>query len=397
MTEESGIMSNASPKLRPGLLYRIPLVRRPFFQRDFVASQRDAAIAERDAAIAELDRLRSVIDVEKSRGSDRAAEIARIAEYISRDASVLQYRQAYFEAYGHTPPEPGVPAARPYPDPASSLSYKQKLTGLLPISNGRGAEIGPLDIPLLSKDEADILYVDHLDTEGLQKKYPTLTNIAPVDRPMVNNNLADTLRADSPLDYLVASQVMEHVPNPVRWLREAAETLHTGGLLALSLPDRRMTFDFLRHESRPSDVVSAYLNDAIVPDVRSVYDHHSQASLINMKWASELSVTPEEIVDGYGSVQPPLATDSHMEYVYGAKDGKYFDVHAWVFTPPSFLILMAQLTQEGFIPFRCRQFYPTDKHCSDRGNSSFTVILEKVSDDCSRRELRKSFLMCLGG
>ena len=145
-----------------------------------------------------------------------------------------------------------------------TLTYRDKLVGMLPLENGTGAEIGPLNWPVLSKQETRVLYVDHLDTQGLREKYPALDNIVEVDRPMVSNSLEETLKPDAPLDFIVASHVFEHVPNPIRWLREAAAVLRPGGRLALALPDRRMTFDILRHETRPSDVISAFLEDDIV-------------------------------------------------------------------------------------------------------------------------------------
>jgi len=410
---------------------RIPFVRRPFYQRDRalaelsrVVAERDAAlsecqeqgraitelsgtIAERDAALSESEqrveqRDRTIKELSgrianlEDAFSKSNAKLSEITKFIKSIPAVLQYRQAYFETFDHAAPPPSLPAARAFPLTNTSLSYKEKLTGLLPISNGKGAEIGPLDIPILSKEESNVLYVDHLDTEGLQEKYPNVANIVPIDRPMVNDSLFDTLRSDGPLDYIVASQVFEHVPNPIRWLHEAAKVLRPGGFLALALPDRRTTFDLLRQESRASDLVSAYLQDAVVPDIRSVYDHHSQAAYINMLWATPLSVTPEEVVDGCGLVQPKRATDNYMEYVYSAKEGTYFDVHAWVYTPPNFLIIMAQLALDGFMPFRCHQFYPTDENCGDRGMYTFFVILEKADKDIEVSDLRNSFLRCLG-
>jgi SAM-dependent methyltransferase len=213
---------------------------------------------------------------------------------------------------------------------------------------------------------------------------------------MINDSIADTLKADGPLDYIVASQVFEHVPNPIRWLYEVASVLRTGGLLALSLPDRRMTFDFMRSESRSSDLVSAYLEDAVIPNPRSVYDHHSQAAFINMSWAASDSVTPRQIMEGQGAVKPRLATNDYLQLTMDAKRGVYLDVHAWVYSSPSFLLIMAQLAKDGFLPFRCHQFYPTDEASGDRGNSSFTVVLEKADEPFDLVDLRKSYLMPLG-
>ncbi len=360
---------------------RIPLLRRPFYQRD-------VAIAERDRLRAENARL-------KSEASASDETLARQSAYFDTDSATLQYRQAYFEVNGAIAPGSALPSARAYPKSGTGLSYAQKLLDLLPLSSGKGAEIGPLNIPLVSKHQANVLYVDHLDTENLRQKYASVDGIVDIDRPMVNDNLADTLRNDGPLDYVVGSQVLEHVANPIRWLREVAEILKPSGQLAVSVPDRRLTFDFLRYTSRPADMVSAYLQDTVTPDVRSVYDHHSQASYVNMSWATPLSMIPDDIVSGRGAVSPKLATDKHLALTQQALRGEYLDVHAWVFTPSSFLITMAQLAADGFLDFRCSQFYPTDAAAPDRGSSSMVAILDKT-DGVSPSELRRSFLLPLG-
>lgn len=315
--------------------------------------------------------------------------------YLDTVAAVLQYREAYYEVRGHVAPGTALPIARAWPKADTNLSYKEKLTGHLDLA-GRGAEIGPLNIPLLSKDESRVSYVDHLDTAGLRKKYPTLQDIVPVDLPMINHSLEDTLRPVAPLDYIVGSQVMEHVPNPIRWLQELSKVLKVGGLVALSLPDRRLTFDFFREETRPAEIVSAFLHDAVIPSVQSVYDNQSLATAINMHWAIPGSLYPDDVVTGRGAVSPPKAATNHLELTNIAKSGKYLDAHCWVFTPPSFLLVMAQLATDGFLPFRCHQFYPTNPKSGDRGSSSFTIVLERGADDMPNQDKRRSFLLPLG-
>src|SRR5262249_30299231 len=181
------------------------------------------------------------------------AMLSQYREYVDRLPPVLRYRQAYFEINGSIAPGAGIPVARAWPEEDKGISYEDKLLGKLELSNGKGAEIGPLNLPVTSKRKCNVLYVDHLDTDGLRKKYqtdPTVKGIVEIDRPLVNGSLKETLIADAPLDYIVASQVFEHVPNLLQWLQEGAAVLRTGGLLAISLPDRRMTFDFLREETQ---------------------------------------------------------------------------------------------------------------------------------------------------
>lgn len=315
--------------------------------------------------------------------------------FLSTDAHVLQYRRAYFEVHGHVAPGDALPSARAWPQPDTpGLTYKDKLTRHINLS-GKGVEIGPLNYPLLTKDESEVYFVDHVDTEGLKAKYPSLSDIAPVDLPMVDDNLETTLRPIAPIDYLVGSQVMEHVPNPIRWLNEIAASMHDGAMVSLSLPDRRLTFDFFREETKPAEMVSAFLRDETIPNVLSVYDNQSLATAVSMPWLFSDSIFPDAIVAGRGAVSPRKVQADHLAITRIAQGGTYLDAHCWVFTPPSFLLLMAQLAEDDFLPFRLHQFYPTNPASSDRASASFIVIMERVSD-VTPQEKRRSFLMPLG-
>ncbi len=53
-----------------------------------------------------------------------------------------------------------------------------------------------------------------------------------------------------PADLLVASHVIEHVPDLITWLREIASVLKPTGQARLAIPDRRYTFDLLRVETQ---------------------------------------------------------------------------------------------------------------------------------------------------
>jgi SAM-dependent methyltransferase len=373
---------------------RIPLVRRPFYQRDM-------AIAERDRAVLERDKIIAVLEHENAKLRQEIVTLTLLdasANYLDRDAIVLQYRRAHYEAHGTIAPGAALPTARAWPRSDHGLTYEDRLTGLLPIDQV-GAEIGPLNIPLLSKSKHRVLYVDHLDTVGLRKKYLSVEGIVEIDRPMINHSLEETLKGDYPLAYICASQVMEHVPDPIRWLNEAATALKVGGLIALSLPDRRFTFDLFRTESRTTDLVAASLNGLKVPDVRAVYDNQLLATAVNVPWITQESSTPDQVFLGRGAVTPTKVQPDHMAQVRLAQAGEYLDEHVWVFTPPNFLMIMAQLVTDGLIPFKCHQFYPTSDGSDgvyDRSLSSFTVVLEKIDGRTSQREARLSFLMALG-
>ena len=82
--------------------------------------------------------------------------------FIDTLGSVVVYRQSYFEANGVIPKGAAIPCAQAWPHAEQNLSYIQKLIGMLPTATGKGAEIGPLNSPILSKEHCDVLYVDQI-------------------------------------------------------------------------------------------------------------------------------------------------------------------------------------------------------------------------------------------
>ena len=89
----------------------------------------------------------------------------------------------------------------------------------------KGLEIGPLQRPIVSKEiSPQILYLDYLSTEDLKKKYeyaPEKNQIVEVDYVIREGySLNQVLEKDLPFDYIIASHVIEHVPNPISWFNE---------------------------------------------------------------------------------------------------------------------------------------------------------------------------------
>jgi SAM-dependent methyltransferase len=317
------------------------------------------------------------------------------ARFVDLIPAVIRYREAYFATRGHVAPGAALPMARAWPEPDEFLSYKRKLLSGM-ASGDRVVEIGPLNIPIVLKDEANVLYVDHLDTAGLHAKYPGVDGIVEIDRAMADGTIAGALSDDGQFDYIVASQVMEHVPDAISWLQDCASVLRVGGRLAISLPDRETTFDLIRDETRPADMVTANFQRARVPDVRAVYDNQTLAAYISMHFLNPASLFSADIIKGRGAIPAPIIQPDPMAVVQRSHAGEYLDAHCWVFTSPSFLMLMARLAMDEFIPFRCKQFYPTSPKSYDRGSASFITILEKVGNEISLEERSRSFLLALG-
>jgi SAM-dependent methyltransferase len=95
-----------------------------------------------------------------------------------------------------------------------------------------------------------VRYVDRLTREQAIAAYPELRVHA---GEMVEPDFVIDLATEdlSPLrghgfDFFIANDVIEHVPNPLKLLRDVHDVMKPGALLFLSAPDRDFTFDIRR-------------------------------------------------------------------------------------------------------------------------------------------------------
>ncbi len=112
---------------------------------------------------------------------------------------------------------------------------------------GKGIEIGAFHSPLAVPAEAEVTYVDRFSTDDAARLFQEAASHDSVVRPSVLAP-ADHLPmfADGSLDFVLASHLLEHLPNPIRALAEWHRILRRGGTLVILLPDCRYTFDWRR-------------------------------------------------------------------------------------------------------------------------------------------------------
>jgi len=236
------------------------------------------------------------------------------------------------------------------------VDRRARLLGSLDPTHLRGAEIGALNRPIVRKDEGDILYIDHADREGLLHIFGhtdmDLSTILEVDAVWGESRLIECL--PGPVDYILASHVIEHVPDLLGWLREVRDALVPGGQLRLAVPDRRYTFDLLRRESGLADVLDAYLRGARAPLPRAVLEFVLMTREVSAQKAWLGQIDPEALRAATPSI--PNAITLAREVL---ETGRYVDSHCWIFTPASFAGLMEGLSQAELLGMECTEFHDT--------------------------------------
>lgn len=252
------------------------------------------------------------------------------------------------------------------------------------LKSGTGLELGPLTSPVVKKSEGDIYYLDHMSQADLRKKYKNepvdLDKIVPVDY-VLKSSLKDTV-GKKKFDYVIASHVIEHIPDTVSWLHDVSSILNPGGILSLVIPDKRFTFDIERNVSQPTEVISSYIDKLEKPTSSMMYDF---ASL----YAENIDAVSVWRDADYYLKLPPKHRWSHEQAVQmcleNTKPGEYIDCHCYVYTPASFIEILRKLTKDDLIDFELCSFMETQEN-----EIEFYVSLKKIGRKSTKsNRLRK--------
>lgn len=226
-----------------------------------------------------------------------------------------------------------------------------RLTHDVPLPEARGLEFGPANNPTALPEGIRVAYVDRaVDAQA------GLDEAVPIDHAWAGSgSLASVLGTDG-LDFAIAAQVAQYVPNLLGWFRGIHAVLRPGGVLNLSLPDRRFMFDAGRADSTIAELVEADLLDYGRPSPRQIFAHTYQA----------LAIEPGGIWAGEDPARAPrLCGEAALALAYEqARDthasGRYQECHCWVFTPLSFLDLVEAAARLGLFPFVLNRIAATE-------------------------------------
>jgi len=182
----------------------------------------------------------------------------------------------------------GDPAAA---HPPGAPHRKQRLLSTID-RNGNGVEISPGDDPVAPK------------AEGF--------NVHAVE------DLAEVTGRPNHYDWIIASHVIEHMPDLIAFLGDCDAILNDRGVLSLMIADKRHAFERARPISGIAAVIDAHVAGQKAP---------SQGALAE-----------------------------HRLYAAGHQD-----VHTWCFVPHAFRLLVEDLHLLGYTRLREVGFHPTER------------------------------------
>jgi predicted SAM-dependent methyltransferase len=150
---------------------------------------------------------------------------------------------------------------------------------------GEGLEIGALQDPLRVKKGVKVRYVDLLPTEQLRTLHPHKAHrLVEVDVVDDGERLATV--GDHTQDFVIANHFLEHCEDPIGTLRNLLRVVKAGGVVYLSVPDKRFIFD----RDRPSTTLEHLLRDHEHGPEGSRHAHYDEVVRLAMKVEGEAAV-----------------------------------------------------------------------------------------------------------
>lgn len=243
---------------------------------------------------------------------------------------------------------------------AALRARREQFLALRDLSVGHGLEIGPLDSAVTDPATDDVSYVDVFDREGMVSQYSADENVIlelipeihyPLDDGGVIRSLDEAAAAGAPYDWVVASHVIEHVPDVIGWFGQLARLTVDEGALVLAVPDRRYCFDRHRPPTTTGQMIAAHEAGDRRPGVRAVYDFFSTAVTVDTQRLREGGPPPTRAARMYDAA----AVEDALKR---CRAGEYVDCHVWTFTPESLLDQVRELRGLGLCDWRVEKLVP---------------------------------------
>jgi predicted SAM-dependent methyltransferase len=180
-----------------------------------------------------------------------------------------------------------------------------------------------------------------------------LDNIEEVDFVWHGETFQELIGKTGCYDWIIASHVIEHVPDLISYLQQCEALLKSDGILSLVIPDKRYCFDYFSSSSSTGSVLDAYSEKRVRPSHGQIFDHIANASKRNgnIAWSSDGLGGADELVHTFAEAQ------AHWEKSVSTTD--YIDAHCWRFTPTSFLLMVSDLLSLGLINLEVKAEFDT--------------------------------------
>ena len=264
-------------------------------------------------------------------------------------------------------------------------------------------EVGASYSPIAPRAEGwNTKIVDHACRAELVEKYKQerdvwVDRIEEVDFIWTAGSIADAVpdALRGSFDFMIASHVIEHVPDFISFLNSAEQVLSPSGTVILAVPDKRFCFDYFRPLSMTGDMLEANEEKRSRHTRRTAYEHwfYTVTRRGQGAWG-------QEPVTGLELSNPFAFAMSKLNGLSSAPDAAYVDLHVWKFCPSSFALILLELARMGKTDWFVDRITPAmgcEFHAFlRRGASERVSVLNEKEFDAKRLELLKCVLREMG-
>lgn len=207
---------------------------------------------------------------------------------------------------------------------------------------GAGIEIGAFTQPTDLPPELSVEYYDKFPADIIRTMYDAHCG-RPLVEPVYHGN-AEILSGigDKTFDFIIANHVIEHIEDPVCFLKSAAAALRPDGRIMIAAPNKRVSFD----KNRALTPFAHHIDDHVLGAQGSRSGHY-------LDWAMNV-----------GGLRGEAATAHALQL-----DRDDFSIHYHVWDENTFLTFVAESITHFSIPLSVK--------FSFSGNAEIVVILEK--------------------
>jgi SAM-dependent methyltransferase len=217
-------------------------------------------------------------------------------------------------------------------------------------------EIGASHSPLIPKHDGwNTCVVDHTTRNDLIKKYSHNEDRAKIIEEVDVVWAGGALHEFFPIsqrgsyDAIVASHVLEHMPDPIGFMKSCEMLLKPEGKLVLALPDKRRCFDFFGNLSTTGDLLESHMNGNITHTLRAAFNDVAYA--VKNNGAIGWGPTQEAHFGFVHSLDRALGCAKRSRHF----PSEYFDHHGWRFVPSSFSLIVLELGALKYIDYEIEQ------------------------------------------
>lgn len=231
------------------------------------------------------------------------------------------------------------------------------LREIVHLERDEGLEVGAFDFPTVQPGVGRCAIADARSSEELARLFSVpLENVAPVTWVLERGRpIAEQI--PSRFDYVILCHVLEHVPEPIRFLNEIGALLRSGGVALLAIPDKRRTLDASRPSTTVDHLLARHYHGAAGPPLAQIMEF---ARAWDDGWRKLASESPHEF------------------YAWAVRqyESGHADVHCNVWQDTELFAQLDYLIHGGFLPGLAV--------CARRENrgqfNEFYVALRKVGD-----------------